>query len=279
MNTFNNIAWMGYSCIYPENTMLAFQAAVDAGANAIETDVRLARDGTPVLCLSSSLRDTTDGNGLVSDYSYEELEKQNAAAHILSGTAWDVSFQSDRLEHFGFLPCCPAEIRQNIKFEKIPRLVDLIEFAKDKSIRLYLDIKDVQEKGDRVCNAVCQCIMAHAAAAFCRITLENHNTLALYHQKYPDIAFVAKVMCRMHNPGAYAKAIGAVEMCACPTYVTTYNALANECHEYGIELSTWSAEGATDHAETCKAMIEQGVDGIMTHNPKQLSDLIKEAAR
>lgn len=43
------IAHRGYSAVAPENTMEAFRRAVDAGAHAIETDLRLSRDGVVVL--------------------------------------------------------------------------------------------------------------------------------------------------------------------------------------------------------------------------------------
>lgn len=44
-----NIGHRGYKARYPENTMIGFQAAIDAGAHAIETDVHLTADGVVVL--------------------------------------------------------------------------------------------------------------------------------------------------------------------------------------------------------------------------------------
>jgi glycerophosphoryl diester phosphodiesterase len=43
------IAHRGYHAVVPENTLTAFEAAVSIGANGIETDVRLSRDGLPLL--------------------------------------------------------------------------------------------------------------------------------------------------------------------------------------------------------------------------------------
>jgi glycerophosphoryl diester phosphodiesterase len=42
------VAHRGYSARYPENSVVAFEQAIAAGADYIETDVRLAADGTPV---------------------------------------------------------------------------------------------------------------------------------------------------------------------------------------------------------------------------------------
>lgn len=44
-----NIGHRGYSAAFPENSMAAFQGAVAAGADAIETDLHLSRDGVVVL--------------------------------------------------------------------------------------------------------------------------------------------------------------------------------------------------------------------------------------
>ena len=43
------IAHRGHKAKYPENTLKAFEAAIDAGAHAIETDVHLSKDGIVVL--------------------------------------------------------------------------------------------------------------------------------------------------------------------------------------------------------------------------------------
>lgn len=43
------IAHRGYKAMYPENTMGAFKGAVEVGADAIETDLHLTKDGVVVL--------------------------------------------------------------------------------------------------------------------------------------------------------------------------------------------------------------------------------------
>ena len=43
------IAHRGYKAKFPENTMGAFKGAVDVGAEAVETDIHLSKDGVVVL--------------------------------------------------------------------------------------------------------------------------------------------------------------------------------------------------------------------------------------
>ena len=53
------IAHRGYKALYPENTMGAFKGAVECGANAIETDIHLTKDGVVVLSHVSMKRKKT----------------------------------------------------------------------------------------------------------------------------------------------------------------------------------------------------------------------------
>lgn len=70
----------GYAGKYPENTMSAFIAAAELGVDLIEMDVVASKDGIPVICHDYALDRTSDGHGLVADYTLEELRRFNMAA-------------------------------------------------------------------------------------------------------------------------------------------------------------------------------------------------------
>ena len=72
---FVNYAHRGASEYCPENTLLSFYTGVYMGANGIETDVRRTKDGGLVLFHDDTLDRVTDGTGLVSDYTFEELRQ------------------------------------------------------------------------------------------------------------------------------------------------------------------------------------------------------------
>jgi glycerophosphoryl diester phosphodiesterase len=86
------VAHRGASVEQPENTIAAFEAAIDAGADAVEFDVRMTADGHAVVMHDADVSRTTDGTGLVCEMSLEELRKLGVptleeALRYLSGRA------------------------------------------------------------------------------------------------------------------------------------------------------------------------------------------------
>jgi glycerophosphoryl diester phosphodiesterase len=74
------IAHRGASGYAPENTRAAFDLAIAMGADAIETDVRLAADGCPVLFHDAIVDRASDGTGPVDDFTLEELRRLDLGA-------------------------------------------------------------------------------------------------------------------------------------------------------------------------------------------------------
>lgn len=72
------IAHRGASGYAPENTRSAFDLAIEMGADAIETDVQLTRDGRLVLIHDDRVDRTTNGLGPVADYTLAELQALDA---------------------------------------------------------------------------------------------------------------------------------------------------------------------------------------------------------
>ncbi len=75
------VAHRGASATETENTLAAFEAAVVAGADAVEFDVRLSADRVPVVMHDPGVERTTGGHGLVRDLSAAELGKLVIATH------------------------------------------------------------------------------------------------------------------------------------------------------------------------------------------------------
>ncbi|MFP8870024.1 MAG: glycerophosphodiester phosphodiesterase family protein, partial [Myxococcota bacterium] len=66
----------------PENTLVSFERAVQIGAEVLESDIHATRDGVPVLLHDPNVDRTTNGTGLVSDLTLDELRQLDAGHHF-----------------------------------------------------------------------------------------------------------------------------------------------------------------------------------------------------
>ena len=72
------IAHRGASLEMPENTLGAFRLAIEQGADGLEFDLHLSADGVPVIIHDATLERTTNGNGRVADWTFEQLQVLDA---------------------------------------------------------------------------------------------------------------------------------------------------------------------------------------------------------
>ncbi len=91
MNRPMVIAHRGNTVNAPENTLAAYQIAVEEGAEMIETDVHISKDGRLVIMHDSSLGRTTNFTGYVHEYTLEELRTADA------GSWFSSSFKDERI--------------------------------------------------------------------------------------------------------------------------------------------------------------------------------------
>ena len=68
----------GAAGLYPENTLGGFVKAVELGVDAVECDVRLTRDGHPVILHDARVDRTTDGRGAVAEMTLAEVRRLDA---------------------------------------------------------------------------------------------------------------------------------------------------------------------------------------------------------
>lgn len=91
----------------PENTLVSFQAAIDAGADGIETDVQLSKDGELIIMHDEKIDRTTNLTGKVVNLTLAELKKADA------GIKFSPDYQG----------------------EQIPTLKEVIELLKDNNFK------------------------------------------------------------------------------------------------------------------------------------------------
>ena len=82
MNKVKIFAHRGASAYAPENTLEAFRLAMEQGADGIELDVQMTKDGELVVIHDETIDRVSNGNGAVRDYTLEELKQFSVSNHF-----------------------------------------------------------------------------------------------------------------------------------------------------------------------------------------------------
>ncbi|MHA6260260.1 glycerophosphodiester phosphodiesterase [Sporosarcina sp. CAU 1771] len=77
-NEILSVAHRGASGFAPENTAAAFRKAIELGADFLEFDVQMSKDGELIIIHDDKVDRTTNGSGLVSVFTLEELKQLDA---------------------------------------------------------------------------------------------------------------------------------------------------------------------------------------------------------
>ena len=76
------VAHRGFSGKYPENTAVAFQEALALDVDMVEFDVRLCRDGVPVVMHDATVDRTSDGCGRIGQMTLAEIKALDAGGWL-----------------------------------------------------------------------------------------------------------------------------------------------------------------------------------------------------
>jgi len=229
-------AHRGYSSVYPENTMSSFKAAIDSGADGIETDIHLSSDGVLVITHDENIKRVSNGEGMVKDMTYEEL------------LTYD--FGSWKNKQF--------------KGEKIPKLSELLDLIEGTDIILNIEIKmgfvmypEIEEKA---------LALVTERGMLDRVLFSsfNHYSLAKIKKLNPTAKVAPLYSEGIFEPYNYAKTLDAYAIH--PSKSVIFKPIVEECHKLKIKVNVWTV----DKISTAKKLEKMGVDAIITNNPLEL---------
>lgn len=237
-----NIAHRGFSGRYPENTMLAFNRAIQAGCDAIELDVHLSKDGKVVIIHDERLDRTTSGGGFVRDYTLKQLQRLDAYGKF-RGKFERQSIPSLR-EYFTLVSQFP--LLTNIELKNS---VYYYPWLEEKVIELVREFK----LEDRV-----------IFSSFNNASIMKCRGLA------PEV--FAGFLCEkpLDNPGEYARCFGVQYVH--PNFARLKRRQIKDCKQNGIGINAWTINSESE----MKKAIKLGLDGIITNHPDVLSRLLHE---
>ncbi|RML84477.1 glycerophosphodiester phosphodiesterase family protein, partial [Pseudomonas savastanoi] len=117
------IAHRGAKAYVPENTLLALEKAAECGAEWVEIDVKLTRDGQPVVIHDDLLDRTTNGRGAVVLHELEAIRKLDA------GSWFAPEFAGLQIPTFEEIVACALRLNLGLQVELKPTIGDDIETA------------------------------------------------------------------------------------------------------------------------------------------------------
>ncbi|MDG0792619.1 glycerophosphodiester phosphodiesterase family protein [Cohnella ginsengisoli] len=276
MKKIKNIAAMGFSLRYPENTMLAYERAFAAGADLVEVDARFTKDRIVVLSHDDSIDRTTDGIGRLDAYTYEELRVFDAAGHFRSGAAFKPGGLGSRgFEHFSFTPVSDLQAGIDLPFSRIPRLEDLLALLKINGGAAIIEIKSRKDAEAGIGAAICALIRQYGLEDRCYVSSFDHEYIHALSVKAPDIRYAVMFIGQLHDAGRYVKALGASMLQNSFLQIDDITRTIRSCARHGIELCVWSPR-RTDTAPYNRELLAYGVDGIVTHDPGLVNTLLAD---
>ncbi|MGC1107641.1 MAG: glycerophosphodiester phosphodiesterase family protein [Candidatus Acidiferrales bacterium] len=218
----------------PENTMASFRRAVELGAAFIETDLRLSHDARFVAMHDATLDRTSNGRGLVRDFTLAQLRELDAGS-------W-------------FAP--------EFAGEKIPTLDEILAFAREVDVVFYLEVK--HEAGWGVHHGVAGALRAANESARSVVISFDPSMLANLRRLDAGLLMGFLFESPLANVVEKAQQIGARQICPRADLVTRQ--LLNEAQEAGLQVATWTV----NEPAQMDALISMGVNGIMTDYPDRL---------
>ncbi|HEX2923127.1 MAG TPA: glycerophosphodiester phosphodiesterase [Chloroflexota bacterium] len=234
------IAHRGASGEAPENSMAAFQLAIEQGADLIETDVHLTADGQLVAIHDHSLDRTTDGHGLVREHTLAQIKS-------LDSGAW-------------FAP--------SFSGQKVLTLDELLAWAANR-IPVAIEIKNGPIYYEGIEERVVETIRRHGMERSAMVISFDHAAVKrlkrLSGEVLGGVLFAGTPM-RASNLAIEAEAEAIL-----PNWASITPEMVADAHDRGLAVSTW----VTDETAEMRWVLAHGVDAIATNRPGRLAALLQ----
>ena len=238
------IGHRGGASIGPENTLACYKKGIEAGADMIEIDIHLSKDGKIVICHDESIDRTTNGKGLIRELTLHEIRQYRA-----------------------------VDVDGNLTDEKIPTLDEVFDLflgihANGNPCKLLIEIKRTNDIYQGIEELLLQKINSVNAKDWVVVQSFNDFALEKIHQLDPTVRLEKLFFFKF--PGlpiimdwfhitrfSYEKY----------NYISSFNmnyrwlttSFLNDIHRHGKEVKVWTLEGTNvPHLD---------VDGIITNRP------------
>lgn len=240
---FHNVAHRGFSAVAPENTLAAFEKAIEAGANMLEFDVMLTGDSQVIVFHDYRLGRTTNGSGLINKSNWAYIRSLDAGI-------W-----------FG----------QKFRLQRVPLLEDVLDLAKGRA-RLNVEMK--HRRRDGVSLLVERCIRAverHRMNDEVVFSSFNLEALRVLHHISPHLRFAPLYRHNLRpTPRSFPLQFGAQAVVL--NHLFLNRATVVGFHGMGLKVFVYTVNGH----HRIEKMIRMRVDGVISDNPAAVNSAVRK---
>ena len=239
LRTIEVTAHRGASAFYPENTMSAFEGAIEFGADWIELDVQQSKDGKLFVMHDHSFYRTTGLREFSWNLTFDEIEQLDAG-----------SFFSDAYAG-----------------EKIPGLEEVIQLAKENHVRLNIEIKPSANDKD-IEKSVVDLVREMDFADSCVISSQMYGSLQKVKDYDPEISTLYVMSLAYGNINRLKAADGFSMEAGNAT-----PSMVSRIHNAGKQIYVWTV----NNRKTINRMIDLNVDNIITDRVALVQECIYDS--
>jgi len=246
------VAHRGASVEQPENTIEAFEAAIDAGADAVEFDVRLTADGVAVVMHDPDVSRTTDGTGLVRELTLADIRRLRIP--LPDGGAAGVPTLEEALE------CLAGRAAADIEIKNLPGEPG---FTPDREAAVEAALEALDLVGFPG-----------------QVIVSSFNPRSIAHSRHlrPEVPTGLLTSYEVDAADALARAVGEGHPWVLPFVTKVLEAgdgVGEQARTAGVLLGVWIA----DDPDTARRLFELGAAAVATNDPRAIVPVRDEVAR
>ena len=238
--------------------MYAFEKAVEIGADVLEMDAHITKDGQIVLMHDEKIDRTTEGTGLIENLSLSELKKLDAAYKWSNDDGKTFPYRGQGIE--------------------VPTLEEL--FQKFPQMRYVIEIKLTQNPIDK---PLCDLIRKYGKQDKVVVASFHDEAMQNFRKTCPQVATSASrgevtkfvLLGKVFLSGLVAPQYQSIQPPYDPSESMNVPIMTkrfiHEAHAKNVAVEPWTI----DDPQLMKQYIEWGVDGIMTDRPDLMIEVLK----
>lgn len=247
-------AHRGASGYAPENTMASFQKAAEMGADGLELDIQLSKDGEIVVIHDETIDRTSNGSGWVKDLTLAELK------------SFDYNYQNGM--NIGGINSGTSEKRELKKvypeydFSEIPTMREVFELIAPTDLTINIEVKTGVVFYPRIEEKILAMVRDFSMEDRVIYSSFNHSTVVRIKELNPDAEVGFLYADGPIGVVEYAKKHG-VDALHPALYNLRYPDFVKDCKESGIKIHTWTV----NEASYMKMCLQYGIEAIITNYP------------